>query len=296
MKTPRKGDDKNWIAFWKSPLEEGSMRRKVLLKDYKSKEAFENKRRINEKIGVSNIEYDDENENVSEIARYYGHFKREKRTYGYAGVHNPIYIYTLVFKYYEAEDLFDYISNNHPSRNQSMDEEGWYDIVKLIFKKMVHLSIELAEKDVTHGDISIENYLIDKEQNLILIDFGNGALGRYLKGSKGFKEMNLPPEFIADARMGRFVDERREFIGEKCDVFGIGVVLYVLFAGLHIYSKLFDEHFNFWYNNGIRHCYYQNILSKAPQEAKELLSNMLEKNPVKRISVEEIFQHKYCVE
>merc|ERR1719265_1719976 len=103
IKAPRKGDDKNWIAFWKSPLEEGSVCRKVLLKDYKSKEAFENERRINEKLGVSNIEDDDGNENLSEIARYYGHFKREKATYGYTGVNRPIYIYTLVFKYYEAE-------------------------------------------------------------------------------------------------------------------------------------------------------------------------------------------------
>jgi serine/threonine protein kinase len=246
---------------------------------------------------VTNIEDDDGSENVSEIARYYGHFERQQCISVYSGVTKcNETIYTLVFKYYEAEDLFDYISTNHPLRNTRMERQLWNDDVKRIFNKMVHLSTELAKKGITHGDISTENYLIDKKGNIILIDFGNGSLHPHLKGIKGFKPMNLPPEFIEDATKRRYVDDNKEFLGEKCDVFGLGVALYVLLAGLPIYQKPFDDHFKFWYFYSIRHQYYENVLSEAPEEAKDLLPNLLEKNPMKRFSLEQILQHKYCIE
>lgn len=76
---------------------------------------------------------------------------------------------------------------------------------------------------IVHRDLKPENLLIDKDQNNILklIDFGTAVT--YLKGGK-LEGVHGTSYYIAPEVLKSVYDER-------CDVWSIGCILYVLLSG-----------------------------------------------------------------
>ena len=77
---------------------------------------------------------------------------------------------------------------------------------------------------IVHRDLKPENILIDKEQNNILklIDFGTSVTyerGQKLQGVHG-TVYYIAPEVIAEQQYD-----------ERCDVWSVGVMLYILLSG-----------------------------------------------------------------
>jgi len=98
------------------------------------------------------------------------------------------------------------------------------------------------EKQIVHRDLKPENVLLEKEgeiDNLRLIDFGTAKCFANLKSADGKKTMlrervgtmaYIAPEIINLSTVGAHDDENT-YYSEKCDMWSIGVIAYMLLAG-----------------------------------------------------------------
>lgn len=78
--------------------------------------------------------------------------------------------YILIMAFYENGNLYQKWKNGNRSDSQI---QKW-------MQQAVYVVDLLAEQGVAHGDIRMENFLLDATDNLVLCDFGQ-AYGLYLK-------------------------------------------------------------------------------------------------------------------
>ena len=103
--------------------------------------------------------------------------------------------------------------------NRKIDEE----IVKNIFNQIISGIQYIHSKHISHGDIKLENLLIDSNNNIKIIDFGfgthsfNGKLLNFFCGTPSY----MPPEII----------NRKNYQGSCADIWSVGVLLYTLICG-----------------------------------------------------------------
>ena len=154
------------------------------------------------------------------------------------------------------------------------EEEAKFYIAELV------LAIEyLHTNNILYRDLKPENILIHSDGHIKLADFGLAKENDKENISKSFcgSPYYLSPEMI----------EKREST-KASDIYGIGEVLYEMMSG---YTP--------FYGNNLQNL-YTNITQKKlifpeyfSDKAKNLLKKLLEKNPEKRIDIEEIKKHKF---
>jgi calcium-dependent protein kinase len=134
---------------------------------------------------------------------------------------------------------------------------------------------------IVHRDLKPENIMYEnkeREASLKIIDFGTSQI--YNKNSKMKKVIGtyvyMAPEVIS-----------AEY-DEKCDVWSLGVILYIMLSGMPPFGGRNDQEIASRIQNAPLNFTHSNWLNVS-EEAKTLVMNMLKKNPVQRISIEEVF-------
>ena len=125
-----------------------------------------------------------------------------------------------------------------------------------------------------------ENILLDVDNNVKLADFGLSNImkdGIFLYSSCGSPNY-AAPELIS----GKYYN------GAAIDIWSCGVILYTLLTG----SLPFNEKATAKLYQKIKDCVYR-IPENVSDEAKDLIFRMLQKDPLNRISIAEIKQHKW---
>ena len=125
-----------------------------------------------------------------------------------------------------------------------------------------------------------ENILLDGENNVKLADFGLSNImkdGIFLYSSCGSPNY-AAPELIS----GKYYN------GASIDIWSCGVILYTLLTG----SLPFNEKATAKLYQKIKECKYR-IPENVSEPAKDLIFRMLQKDPLNRISIAEIKQHKW---
>ena len=133
---------------------------------------------------------------------------------------------------------------------------------------------------VAHRDLKPENILLDEDNNVKLADFGLSNImrdGIFLYSSCGSPNY-AAPELIN----GKYYN------GSSIDIWSCGVILYTLLTG----SLPFNEKQTAKLYQKIRECRYI-IPENVSDKAKDLIYRMLQKDPLNRISISEIKQHKW---
>ena len=166
----------------------------------------------------------------------------------------------------------------------------------------------LQKKGVCHRDISLENILLDDHDQVVIIDPGMslrvpysdpsnygsvtdasaGTCRRLIKNQgQGGKLMYAAPEVI----------EREEvFDGFALDLFGAGVVLFVMLVGLAPFKWAHpsDKRYARISKGGLKEL-LSNLEIKVSDEACDLLQGMFWRNPRKRYTLAEVMAHPWVV-
>ncbi|CAH0389077.1 unnamed protein product [Bemisia tabaci] len=182
----------------------------------------------------------------------------------------------FVMEYVNGGELFF-----HLSRERVFSEER----TRFYSAEIISALAYLHGEGIIYRDLKLENLLLDKEGHIKIADFGlckeDITYGRTTKTFCGTPEY-LAPEVLEDNDYGRAVDW-----------WGIGVVMYEMMCGrLPFYNKDHDVLFTLILMEEVK---FPKTISN---EAKDLLSGLLIKDPNKRLGggpedAEEIKHHPF---
>uniref|UniRef100_A0A914V6N4 non-specific serine/threonine protein kinase n=1 Tax=Plectus sambesii TaxID=2011161 RepID=A0A914V6N4_9BILA len=133
---------------------------------------------------------------------------------------------------------------------------------------------------VVHRDLKAENLLLDRHDNVKLIDFG-------------FSNFQSPNQLLATwcgsppyAAPELFIG--REYDGTKADIWSLGVVLYILVSGGFPFpGSSMDKLKRAVLSGQVKIPYWVSV------ECADLIRKMLVVNPAKRYSVQQVVQHRW---
>ncbi|KAF8821295.1 calcium-dependent protein kinase CDPK3 [Cardiosporidium cionae] len=182
----------------------------------------------------------------------------------------------LVGEVYTGGELFDEIINR-----KRFNEIDAARLVRQVLSGITYMH----RNKIVHRDLKPENLLLEskaKDANIRIIDFG---LSTHFEASKKMKDKIGTAYYIAPEVLRGTYDE-------KCDVWSIGVILYILLSGCppfngeneyDILKKVERGKFSFdlpqW--------------KKISEPAKDLISKMLTYIPSMRISTKAALEHQW---
>ena len=172
---------------------------------------------------------------------------------------------------YVCGDLLDFI------RKRGKLSES---ISKLIFKQIIEGLRYIHKKKIVHRDIKLDNILIDLTNTVKICDFG---VSRKLSNGDVMYEHCGTPAYIAPE-----IFQNKGYEGYLCDIWSAGVTLYYMLSGSQPFransikelEKLviqgsFDE------------------IEEISKEANDLIKEMLQVDPKKRINIDKILKHPW---
>ena len=182
-------------------------------------------------------------------------------------------------EYCPGGDLFSYIEKRDFKLKESHAAEIIYKLCKAVYF--------LHQYGIVHRDLKPENILMmDQSDNsdIRLVDFGLGKM--------------LGPGEKCDEPFGTFSYVAPEVLQEKpydfkVDLFAIGIISYLLLAGFLPFDDENSE------KEIARQTVYDptpypiKIWDKISSEAKMFVDNLLDKNPDKRMNLEEVLKHPW---
>lgn len=210
-------------------------------------------------------------EKVKREIRYSKYFRHPNiiRLYEVVETNNEI---ILIMEYAAGGELYDLISKGHLNEDEN---EG-----RRIFQQIIFGVEYLHTHQVSHRDLKPENILLDEEGNVKIADFGLSNVmrdGIFLYSSCG-SPYYAAPELIN----GKFYN------GSSIDIWSCGVILYAILTG----QLPFDEEQIPKLYQKIKECKYS-MPPTLSDEAKDLIFRMLQSDPMDRITIPEIKNHKW---
>jgi calcium-dependent protein kinase len=157
-------------------------------------------------------------------------------------------------------------------------------------REIVHIMHQLVSAvyhchsmDIAHRDIKPDNIIIDRQHKVTLIDFGL---------SKSYShENNLRTKAGSPIFMAPEVDRQIEY-SRQWDVWSLGILLYILLSAqlpfsLEQYDRILKN------NEVVELPFTGEIWESTSKDAKKLVSRMIVADPNKRITIEELIDHKW---
>jgi serine/threonine protein kinase len=201
---------------------------------------------------------------------YFPKFKAEEEKNGY---------HYLAMEYIRGEELLSAVQKQENKR-YSVEE------ARRIFRQICEAVKEMHEKGITHRDISLENIMIDVEGNIKIIDFGRAQFEKDNVPMIPAKPMYTAPEVFSQEEVADAV---------KCDIWPLGVILFVLLTGLMPFQipSMKDVYFKNMYDGGIWEMHRKyDWLKHLPVNAVDLIARILTPQE-KRVSMDDILSHQF---
>jgi len=186
-------------------------------------------------------------------------------------------LHFLVYEYVEGQDLFSLLkqSNFQPLRE---------DFVKKIFCQLVNAVDYLHQLGICHGDLKLENVMLDSSGKLTLIDFG---LSSFSSADELCHTYSGTPAYVSAEIL-----EKKPYSGFLADVYSLGVVLYCLLYAHYPFNTLrrFTALLNHTEHPPLMFDTFTHPISES---SKDLIERILVNTPSKRITMEEIKKHEF---
>ena len=179
----------------------------------------------------------------------------------------------IVMEYICAGDLLTYIK-----KRSKLTEP----VAKFIFKQIILAIKYIHDNSIIHRDIKLDNILLDLDNNIKICDFGVSR--KVNKGDIMFEQCGTPAYIAPEILINKGYE------GFGVDIWSAGVVLYAMLSGTVPFkgNNLKELH------NLIISGDYKEIKGIS-SEADDLIKNILEVDPKKRIKTEEILNHPWLV-
>ena len=169
---------------------------------------------------------------------------------------------------------------NNEIRNQKGISEHKSKIFKKIFRQIFDAMNYIHKRNMAHRDIKLENILINKNYEVKIIDFGFGM----------YNPENRPQNFFCGTPnyMPPEIAFKKPYNGQKADLWSLGVLVYKLYcADFPFKGKNEKELYKSIQRGKFR------IASYTPDYAKKIIVSMIELNPNKRMSCENILKSEW---
>ena len=154
-------------------------------------------------------------------------------------------------------------------------------ISKIIFIQIIQGLKYMHKFNIVHRDIKLDNLLLDLSNTIKICDFG---VSKVLKSPDEIMyDQCGTPAYIAPEVFGN-----SGYKGFSCDIWSLGVTLYYMLKGEQPFKGKNLEELK--KNIFGQKC---NKIEFISEEAGDLLDKMLKKNPEERITLDEIFNHKW---
>ena len=186
--------------------------------------------------------------------------------------------------------LLNYIPNGELSNYVTKLNKGFSEEISRIIFITVLSALSICHKNgIIHGDMKLENILVDENFDVKLIDFG---YSKKISDGKIFGYCGTTPYSSPETLE---VCNKRGYDGIKNDIFCMGILLLALLLGRMPFEKcsfsdplyrliIIQDYDSFW----------KNIRTKfISDELKDLIMHMICFNPNERISLNEIISHPW---
>ena len=151
---------------------------------------------------------------------------------------------------------------------------------KIIFKQVIEGLKYIHSNKIVHRDIKLDNILIDLNNTVKICDFG---VSRKLSHGDIMHENCGTPAYIAPE-----IFQNKGYEGYACDIWSAGVTLYYMLGGVQPFkAKNFTE-----LKKIIKIGKYKKIDSLS-LEAQDLIDGMLQTDPRKRLTLNQILNHPW---
>ncbi|KAM4907026.1 SNF-related serine/threonine-protein kinase isoform 2-T3 [Sylvia borin] len=179
----------------------------------------------------------------------------------------------LILELGDGGDMFDYIMKHEEGLNE--------DLAKKYFAQIVHAISYCHKLHVVHRDLKPENVVFFEKQGLVkLTDFGFSNKfqpGKKLTTSCGSLAYSAPEILLGD-----------EYDAPAVDIWSLGVILFMLVCGQPPFQEANDSETL----TMIMDCKYT-VPPHVSKECKDLITRMLQRDPKRRASLEEIENHAW---
>ncbi|TGO54150.1 hypothetical protein BOTNAR_0276g00100 [Botryotinia narcissicola] len=181
----------------------------------------------------------------------------------------------LVLEYCPGDELYNYLLAHGPLPVEK---------VQKIFTQLVGAVSFVHNSSCVHRDLKLENILLDKHENVKLVDFG---FTREYEGKASYLQTFCGTICYSAPEMLK----GEKYAGEKVDVWSLGVILYALLCG----ELPFDDD-----DDNITRTRILTAEPKWPDhlttDARTLLSILLSKRPLIRPALSDILTHPFLAE
>lgn len=183
----------------------------------------------------------------------------------------------LVMEFCSGGELLDKITKDgHLSEEET----------KRIMAQAISAVKHLHEKGIVHRDLKLENFLLESDKPdaaIKLIDFGLAK--RYDPVRQNLRTVVGTSYYVApEVLKGKYND--------KCDEWSLGVMMYIMLSGDPPFDGE-DEPTIFKLVANGQYSLEGQLFQKCSQEAKDLLSKLLEKDAEKRYSASQALEHPW---
>ena len=200
------------------------------------------------------------------------------------------YIINKKTEVFQNGNLIQYIRNINPLKEKEDELPFKEDEARLLFYKIIKMVEKLHDNKICHLDLKIQNIMLDKNYNPILLNFGTSKkYGEKIDSSNLELNEYSPPELYS---------ENIKLDGFKIDIFSLGIALFTLIFGQLPFTKplskcKFYEYIKqhkyeeFWKSR----LYDQNL--EITNEFKKLFINMVTYVPNTRFSIKEVINSNW---
>ena len=189
--------------------------------------------------------------------------------------------YYIVTEFCKNGELFSYIKNKYSEQQ-----------LTVLFYQVFSGLVYLHEKKILHRDLKLENLMISEiEKDIVtgeeyfwikIIDFGTAKIFEKNRAEKTLvgSSYYIAPEVL------------KQRYNEKCDTWSVGVILYMILVGTAPFDGKTDEDIIRRIKIG-KYNKNDSRFVQHSEEAKDLVSKLLEKNIEKRLSAKEALNHPW---